>query len=60
MPSTQHQRLSASHLKQIWADPRYGNEYHIHTSDNGACQTYTPPTHGRGNDWLLILEGEAA
>ena len=54
------QQLSAPSLKQIWFDPRYGNEYHIHTTDNGAFQTYTPPTNGRGNDWLLILEGSAA
>ena len=54
------QQLSTPSLKQIWFDPRYGNEYHIHTTDNGAFQTYTPPTNGRGNDWLLILEGGAA
>lgn len=48
------------HLKQIWFDPRYGNEYLIHSHDGGAFQTYTPPTRGRGNDWLLILEGAAA
>jgi hypothetical protein len=23
-------------------------------------QTYAPPTSGRGNDWILILEDEAA
>lgn len=51
--------LAAPRLKQIWFDPRYGNEHHIHTGDNGAIQTYAPPTSGRGNDWLLILEGEA-
>ncbi|MEZ4727100.1 MAG: putative collagen-binding domain-containing protein [Caldilineaceae bacterium] len=50
----------APHLKQIWFDPRYGNEYLIHSHDGGAFQTYTPPTSGRGNDWLLILEGAAA
>lgn len=52
-------QLTATRLKEIWFDPRYGSEHHIHTTDNGAMQTYTPPTCGRGNDWLLILEGEA-
>jgi hypothetical protein len=52
--------LPAARLKEIWFDPRYGSEHHIHTTDGGAMQTYTPPTRGRGNDWLLILEGEAA
>lgn len=50
--------LAPARLKQIWFDPRYGSEHHIHTTDNGAFQTYTPPTSGRGNDWLLILEDE--
>ena len=44
------QQLSAPRLKQIWFDPRYGNEHYIHTTDNGAIQTYMPPTSGRGND----------
>jgi Putative collagen-binding domain of a collagenase len=52
-------QIKATRLKEIWFDPRYGSEHHIHTTDNGAIQTYTPPTSGRGNDWLLILEGEA-
>jgi hypothetical protein len=53
-------QIKAARLKEIWFDPRYGSEHHIHTADNGAIQTYTPPTSGRGNDWLLILAGEAA
>ena len=58
--SVDRKQLPAPSLKQIWFDPRYGSEHHIHTGDNGAIQTYMPPTSGRGNDWLLILEGEAA
>jgi hypothetical protein len=49
--------LTAPRLKQSWFDPRYGSEHLIHAHDGGAFQTYTPPTSGRGNDWLLILEG---
>jgi collagenase-like protein with putative collagen-binding domain len=33
-----------------------GCTYPIHTSDNAGFQTCTPPTSGRGNDWILILE----
>lgn len=52
--------LKAARVKEIWWDPRYGVAHHVHTSDNQALQTYVPPTSGRGQDWLLILEDEAA
>jgi hypothetical protein len=47
-------------VKEIWYDPRYGVSHHIHTSDTAAYQTYTPPTSGLGNDWILILEDAGA
>lgn len=56
--SVDKRQLAPSRLKEIWFDPRYGSEHHIHTTDNGAMQTYTPPSSGRGNDWVLILEAE--
>ncbi len=52
--------IKARRVKEIWYDPRYGNAYHVHTTDNAGFQTYTPPTSGRGNDWILILEDAAA
>ena len=45
-------------VKESWYDPRYGCTYYFHTATNAAFQTYAPPTSGRGNDWILILEGE--
>jgi len=48
--------INAPHVKEIWYDPRYGVAHHLHTTDNVGFQTYTPPTRGRGEDWLLILE----
>lgn len=50
--------IHAGRVKEIWYDPRYGVEYPIHTGDNSGFQTYTPPTSGRGQDWVLILEAE--
>jgi hypothetical protein len=47
---------SGNNVKEIWYDPRYGVAYHVHTSDNAGIQSYAPPTSGRGNDWILILE----
>ena len=45
-------------VKETWYDPRYGCSYYFHTTTNAAFQTYAPPTSGRGNDWILILEAE--
>ena len=52
--------IQARRVKALWYDPRYGSLYHFHTSSNAGFQTYTPPTSGRGNDWILILEDEQA
>jgi hypothetical protein len=48
----------AKRVKEFWYDPRYGCTYYFHTTVNAAFQTYAPPTSGRGNDWILILEEE--
>jgi hypothetical protein len=53
-------RLPAKRLKEIWYDPRYGVAHLVHRTDNQGFQTYTPPTRGRGQDWVLILEDESA
>ena len=48
--------IKASRVKEVWFDPRYGVSYEFHTTDNQGYQTYTPPTTGRGQDWVLLLE----
>ena len=48
--------IHARRVQEMWYDPRYGSTYLVHTSDNVSFQTYTPPTSGRGNDWVLILQ----
>jgi hypothetical protein len=48
-------KLNGNRLAEIWFDPRYGVEYKIHASGTKGIQTYTPPTNGRGNDWILII-----
>ena len=50
--------IDAQYIKEIWYDPRYGISYHFHTGDTQGIQTYTPPTSGRGQDWILIIENE--
>jgi hypothetical protein len=48
--------VKAKQAREAWYDPRYGITYVIHTAHTKGIQTYTPPTNGRGNDWLLIIE----
>jgi hypothetical protein len=43
-----------------WFDPRYGATYEFRVSprawDGHTYQTFTPPTSGRGQDWVLVFE----
>ncbi len=48
--------VKARKIKEIWFDPRYGISHHVHTGNTQSIQTYSPPTQGRGFDWILILE----
>lgn len=48
--------IKAKRTTEIWFDPRYGFAYRLHTPDTGGIQTYTPPTSGKGSDWILIIE----
>ncbi len=48
--------LQTDRTNEIWFDTRYGIADKIHSADTRGIQTYTPPTRGRGCDWLLIVE----
>ncbi len=48
--------LSGIINREIWFDPRYGNSFVLHQSNTKGIQTYTPPTRGKGSDWILIIE----
>lgn len=53
-------RIEASQVKMIWYNPRYGTAHPLHTTSTRGFQTFTPPSSGRGHDWILILEDNAA
>jgi len=56
-------RLDAIQSLQItahWYDPRYGVALPIYSGTPTGMLTFTPPTSGRGNDWLLVLDDAAA
>ncbi len=47
--------VQAERQRQAWFDPRYGVAYVIQEPDGQGIQTYTPPTNGRGQDWVLVI-----
>jgi hypothetical protein len=49
--------IAGVRIRESWFDPRYGVTDEFHTGDNQGYQSYTPPTSGRGQDWVLLLEG---
>ena len=48
--------LADNHISEKWFDPRYGTFFNLHNSTTLSVKTYTPPSSGNGNDWLLIVE----
>jgi hypothetical protein len=60
-PFTLDQRVvKAAYTRQSWFDPRYGVSYEFRLSprawDGQTFQTFTPPSSGRGHDWILVIE----
>ena len=48
--------VTGTRIRPSRFDPRYGVTYEFHTTDTRSLQTFTPPTSGRGQDWVLLLE----
>ena len=48
--------IKGTRTNEIWFDPRYGIVHKILSPDTKCIQTYTPPTKGRGNDWVLVID----
>lgn len=49
-------RFEGKAVRCSWYDPRYGVTYPVHTHAGYAAQRFVPPTRGRGQDWILILD----
>lgn len=49
-------RISGENLKAYWYDPRNGSFAYIGEYENKGIVTFLPPTHGRNNDWVLVLD----
>ena len=47
----------ASCIRALWFDPRTGEEALLSVLPKKGNFTIAPPSQGKGNDWVLILEG---
>jgi len=52
-------RLSGSTIKAYWFDPRNGTSQVIETFARAKTRQFTPPSSGKGNDWVLVLDDAA-
>ena len=49
-------RVGASSLKAYWFNPKNGESKLIDTFPGTGTRRFTPPSSGRGNDWILVLD----
>lgn len=51
--------ISGSRIKAWWYDPRTGVPAYIGEFDNQGTAEFMPPSSGRKNDWVLVLDDAA-
>jgi len=49
-------KLSGKRIRAWWYDPRHGTAQEIGTFKKKGNQEFKPPVHGKGNDWVLVLD----
>jgi Protein of unknown function (DUF4038)/Putative collagen-binding domain of a collagenase len=49
-------RIGAKTINAYWFDPRTGESKAPETIPGAGTRKFTPPTAGRGNDWILVLD----
>jgi len=51
--------ISGTKVRATWYDPRTGKCTPLAEYDNTGTREFTPPSQGRGNDWVLVLDDVA-
>ena len=54
-----YEKLSGNAIKAYWYDPRLGTSTYIGEFPKTESREFTPPSSGRGNDWVLVLDDAA-
>lgn len=49
-------KIVCGDVRAWWYDPRAGATTSIGTFGNEGTRTFTPPSSGRGQDWVLVLD----
>lgn len=49
-------RISGDSVAAWWFDPREGTHLPVGTFVNSGTRDFTPPSSGRGHDWVLVLD----
>jgi len=52
----QSDRLSGNHLRAWWFNPRTGEATRIGDFPREETRTFSPPSQGKGHDWVLVLD----
>jgi len=52
-------KLSGTQVRAWWYDPRHGTAEEIGTFPKQGAKKFKPPIHGKGNDWVLVLDDAA-
>jgi hypothetical protein len=48
-------KIAGAEVKAAWFDPRLGTSAELGTFPNTGTKEFTPPSAGRGHDWVLVL-----
>ncbi len=49
-------KIGAKSINAYWYDPRNGESKFIESFAGNGTRKFTPPSNGRGNDWILVLD----
>jgi hypothetical protein len=49
-------KISGNEVKAWWYDPRTGKATPIGQFESEGEKTFTPPTQGKYQDWVLVLD----
>ncbi len=52
-------KIGGRRAKAHWYDPRTGKVEQAGTHPTTGTREFTPPSNGKGNDWVLVLDDEA-
>ncbi|HEX3008996.1 MAG TPA: putative collagen-binding domain-containing protein, partial [Bacteroidales bacterium] len=48
-------KIGVDQVKTFWYDPRTGKSSFVENISAKGIRKFTPPSSGRGNDWILVL-----